>query len=58
MTDGKFWFNTKTGEVEYGLKSLSSDRLGPFETAAEAARALEIVAERARRIAEEELLED
>jgi hypothetical protein len=43
-----FWFNRKTGLVEVGAQSLSIDRLGPFETRAEAERALEILAERAR----------
>ncbi len=43
-----FWFNRKTGLVEVGEKSLSLDRLGPFLTRAEAERALEILAERAR----------
>jgi hypothetical protein len=59
MSDSaKFWFNTKTNQVEYGLKSLSMDRLGPFETESEAGRALEIVAARAKEIREQELLED
>jgi hypothetical protein len=59
MSDSaKFWFNTKTNQVEYGLKSLSMDRLGPFETESEAVRALEIVAARAKEIREQELLED
>lgn len=53
-----FWFNPKTGEVEQGPQSLAMDRIGPFETAAEAARAPEIIAERARRIREEESEED
>jgi hypothetical protein len=54
----QFWFNTRTGEVEVGQQSLSHDRIGPFETRSEAARALEIIAERAKKIAEEEELED
>jgi len=49
-----WWFNTKTGEVEEGAKSLGSDRNGPFATREEAQRAPEIAAERARRWAEEE----
>lgn len=59
MTDSKhYWFNTKTHQVEFGLKSLSLERLGPFETEAEAKRALEIIQERARAIREQDLLED
>ena len=53
-----FWFNTRTGQVEYGPQSLSVDRIGPFATREEAARAEEIVAERARKWREEEAAED
>ncbi len=53
-----FWFNTRTGQVEDGPQSLSVDRIGPFATREEAARAEEIVAERARRWREEEAAED
>ncbi len=53
-----YWYNTRTGEVEDGPQSLSIDRLGPFETREEAARAPEIVAERARHIREEDDLDD
>lgn len=49
-----YWFNTRTGEVEHGQQSLSIDRLGPFATREEAARANEIVAERARAWREED----
>jgi hypothetical protein len=56
--DAKFWFNTATREVEHGPQSLALNRLGPFETAAEALRAEEIVAERARKIAAEDEAED
>jgi hypothetical protein len=54
----KYWFNTKTKEVEYGLKSSSLDRIGPFETEREAANAEEIVRSRAEKWLEEEKLED
>ncbi|MBS3181214.1 MULTISPECIES: methionine aminopeptidase [Leucobacter] len=53
-----FWFNTRTGQVEDGPQSLSVDRIGPFATREEAARAEEIVAERARKWREEEAAED
>ena len=49
-----YWFNTRTGEVEEGEQSLAHYRLGPFETRDEAARAPEIVEERARKIREED----
>jgi hypothetical protein len=59
MSDSpKFWYNTKTNKVEQGLKSLSLDRLGPFDSESEALRALEIIANRAKTIQEEDLLED
>lgn len=53
-----FWFNTRTGEVETGPQSIALDRLGPFATREEAARALEIVEERARKIREEDEADD
>ena len=53
-----YWFNTRTGMVEEGRQSLSIDRLGPFATREEAERAPEIVAERARRIREEDEADD
>lgn len=53
-----YWYNTRNGEVEEGPQSLSIDRLGPFETREEAAKAPEIIAERARRIREEDELDD
>ena len=34
-----FWFNLKTKQVEHGLKSSSLDRIGPFNTEAEAKNA-------------------
>lgn len=53
-----WWYNNRTGEVEEGPISLGSDRDGPFETREEAARAPEIIAERARRWAAEDAAED
>ena len=55
---GKYWFNTKTKLVEFGLKSSSLDRIGPFETEQEAAHAEEIVRSRAEKWLEDEKLED
>lgn len=53
-----YWFNTRTGAVEEGPQSLSIARVGPFKTREEAERATEIIEERARRIREEDELED
>jgi hypothetical protein len=53
-----WWFNNKTGEVEEGPQSLGADRDGPFPSREEAALAPQILAERARRWAEEEAAED
>ena len=38
--DEKYWYNLKTGQVERGYQSLGIDRAGPFDSAAEAARAV------------------
>jgi hypothetical protein len=48
MADGKFYYCTKhhTVEGEDGCKA--ADRLGPYDTAEEASRALEIAAERTK----------
>lgn len=53
-----YWYNTRTGEVEDGPQSLSVDRMGPFATREEAARGPEIVAERAKKWAEEDAKDD
>jgi hypothetical protein len=55
---GKYWFNIKTKQVEFGLKSSSLDRIGPFETEKEASQAEEVVRLRAKQWLEEEKLED
>ncbi len=36
-----FWYNMKTGEVEFGFESPNVDRVGPFASAEEAEKALE-----------------
>ncbi|RLK49472.1 SPOR domain-containing protein [Microbacterium telephonicum] len=56
--DEKYWYNMATGAVEKGFESPAIDRAGPFDTAEEAARAPEILAERSRAWAEEERAED
>ena len=54
----KYWFNTRTKQVEFGLKSTSLDRIGPFDSEKEAANAEEIVRLRAKQWLEDEKLED
>ena len=54
----EWWFNTKTQEVEEGPQSLAADRVGPFACREDAARANEIIAQRARDWAEEEAEND
>jgi hypothetical protein len=44
----EWFYNNKTGEVEEGRQSLASELDGPFASREEAARAPEIIAERAR----------
>lgn len=53
-----YWLNTRTGEVEVGPLSNALDRVGPFATPEEAARGMEIIAERAKQWALDEELED
>lgn len=50
----QWWYNHKTGEVEFGPQSLGSDRDGPYATEADARRAPEIARERARAWAADE----
>ncbi|WP_022887716.1 SPOR domain-containing protein [Agromyces italicus] len=50
----RYWYNLKTGEVEHGFVSPSVDRVGPFETRAEAERALEILRANSAKWAEED----
>ena len=53
-----YWYNLHTGEVEQGFVSPSVDRVGPFETRAEAERALEILRANSAKWAEEEAAEE
>ncbi|AMB58567.1 methionine aminopeptidase [Microterricola viridarii] len=39
--DKQFWYNMRTGAVEFGYASPSLDRVGPFPTQEAAAHALE-----------------
>ncbi|MGV8912303.1 MAG: methionine aminopeptidase [Rhodoglobus sp.] len=50
----QWWYNHKTGEAEEGPQSLGVDRDGPFDSRESAERAPQIIAERARKWADEE----
>ncbi len=54
----KYWFNIRTKQVELGLRSSSEDRIGPFETEAEAAKAEAIVKARSEAWRAQESEED
>lgn len=54
----EWYYNRRTGEVEEGAQSLRSDLDGPFSSREDAARAPEIIAERARRWAEDDARND
>jgi hypothetical protein len=60
MSDGdeKYWYNLSTHEVEFGMLSAAVDRVGPFDTADEAARAPEKLRERSRAWAEDDAADD
>ncbi|GAB3599374.1 SPOR domain-containing protein [Microbacterium tumbae] len=57
-SERKYWYNSVTGEVEFGFISPSADRVGPFDTEAEAAQAPELLKKRSAAWAEEETAED
>jgi hypothetical protein len=54
----KYWYNMKTGAVEHGFASQSPDRVGPFDTADEAAHALEKLRANSAKWAEEDAADD
>ncbi|UCR89493.1 SPOR domain-containing protein [Mycetocola spongiae] len=54
----QYWYNIHTGDVEKGYVSPAQDRVGPFDTPEEAARALEKLRENSERWAREEAAED
>ena len=53
-----FWFNIRTKLVEHGLKSSSLDRIGPFNSEAEAKNAEATVRARSEEWRKEEAEED
>ena len=50
----EFWFNLKTGLVEFGKQSPASYRVGPFGTESEAKNALSLLAHRSKTWATED----
>ena len=50
----EYWFNLKTKQVEVGKQSAALFRVGPFATFAEAQRAEQTLADRAKAWREEE----
>lgn len=54
----QFWFNLNTGQVEVGKQTAAIYRVGPFSSREEAARALQVLAERARAWQSEEDYDD
>lgn len=57
----QYWFNTTTGQVESSAdehRARSADLLGPYDSEAEAARALEIAREKTAKWDEQQREED
>lgn len=54
----KYWYNTTSGEVEYGYLSPAVDRVGPFDTAEAAANAIQTLRERSEAWAVEEAIDE
>lgn len=50
----EFWYNLKTGKVEFGKLSAASYRVGPFGTYEEAEHAMELLNARAKKWESEE----
>ena len=54
----QWYYNIRTHEVEEGKQSLASELDGPFDSREDAAHAPEIIAERARKWAEDDAKND
>lgn len=52
--ENSYWYNLTTGAVEHGFVSPRSERVGPFDTADEAAQALQTLRANAERWAEDD----
>jgi hypothetical protein len=50
----KYWYNLTSGQVEHGMLSPSVDRAGPYDTAEEAAHAMESIRANAEKWRDEE----
>ena len=55
---GEYWYNSRTGEVEKGKQSHAIERVGPFDSAEEAANAPQVMQQRAEAWAAEEAREE
>ena len=53
-----YWYNIRTGAVEFGYESPSVDRVGPFETQEQAEHALEKLRNNSERWAAEDAADD
>lgn len=60
MSNGerKYWYNTTSGEVEYGYESPAVDRVGPFDNKDQAANAMQTLRERSEAWAVEEAIDE
>ncbi|KDA05579.1 methionine aminopeptidase [Microbacterium sp. CH12i] len=60
MSNGerKYWYNSASGEVEYGYMSPAVDRVGPFDTKEQAANAMETIHARSQAWAVEEAIDE
>ena len=56
--NAQWWFNTKSGEAEFGFLAASAYRIGPFASREEALGALAMVRKRAEEWSQTEALED
>jgi hypothetical protein len=56
--DLKWWYNSRTGQVERGMISNSLDRVGPFATEEEAKNAPQKLRENSERWAAQEAAEN
>lgn len=54
----KYWYNTRTADVEFGFISPSIDRVGPFDTEVEASNAPAKLRENSERWAREDANEN
>jgi hypothetical protein len=57
-TENKYWYNLSTRAVEQGYASPAVDRVGPFDTAEEAANAPELLKQRSRAWADDDARDD